>query len=132
MKKTGVLNRHLAGALAELGHTDQVVVCDSGLPIPYGCDGPKVVDLSLVAGEPRFTAVVDALLSELKIDGALAACEVSDGNLRVAEFLTGRFQDLELVAHEELKKRVERARLVVRTGEATPYANVILRCGVPF
>ncbi|MBR9858911.1 MAG: D-ribose pyranase, partial [Gammaproteobacteria bacterium] len=24
------------------------------------------------------------------------------------------------------------ARAVVRTGECTPYANIILRCGVPF
>ena len=37
-----------------------------------------------------------------------------------------------LVPHEELKRIVARAKLVVRTGEATPYSNVILRCGVPF
>jgi D-ribose pyranase len=27
---------------------------------------------------------------------------------------------------------VAAAKLVVHTGEATPYSNVILRCGVPF
>lgn len=36
------------------------------------------------------------------------------------------------MSHEELKARTARARLVVRTGEATPYANVSLRCGVFF
>jgi D-ribose pyranase len=34
--------------------------------------------------------------------------------------------------HEEFKARTRADRLVVRTGEARPYANVILRCGVPF
>ncbi|GAB2769351.1 D-ribose pyranase [Streptomyces daliensis] len=118
--------------LAQLGHTDHVVVCDSGLPIPHGCGGPRVVDLSLVAGQPPFAAVLGAVLDELTIEGAVAACEVRDENLRIAEFLNRRFDGLELVPHEELKERVQDARLVVRTGEATPYANVILRCGVPF
>ncbi|MEK8145705.1 RbsD/FucU domain-containing protein [Streptomyces sp. M10(2022)] len=36
MKKSGILNRHLAGALAELGHGDEVLICDVGMPIPAG------------------------------------------------------------------------------------------------
>jgi D-ribose pyranose/furanose isomerase RbsD len=39
---------------------------------------------------------------------------------------------LERVPHEEFKAQVGHARFVVRTGEATPYANVLLRAGVPF
>ena len=42
MKRTGILNRHLSAATASLGHTDEVVIADAGLPIP---DGPTVVDL---------------------------------------------------------------------------------------
>lgn len=129
MKKSGILNRHLAGALAVLGHTDLVVVCDAGLPIP---PGPIVVDLAFRAGTPSFSEVLDGLLEELVVEGAIAAREVRDHNPEVTAQLDQAFPDLELVPHEEFKARTRQARLVVRTGEARPYANVILRCGVPF
>ncbi|MFF3558905.1 D-ribose pyranase [Streptomyces sp. NPDC002574] len=129
MKKSGILNRHLAGALAALGHTDLVVVCDAGLPIP---PGPVVVDLAFRAGTPSFAEVLEGLRDELVIEGAVAAKEVRDHNPEVTAQLEGAFPDLELVSHEDFKALTHRARLVVRTGEARPYANVILRCGVPF
>jgi D-ribose pyranase len=129
VKKSGILNRHLAGALAVLGHTDLVVVCDAGLPIP---PGPIVVDLAFRAGTPSFSEVLDGLLEELVVEGAIAAREVRDHNPEVTAQLDQAFPDLELVPHEEFKARTRQARLVVRTGEARPYANVILRCGVPF
>ena len=129
MKKSGILNRHLSGALARLGHTDLVVVCDAGLPIP---EGPAVVDLAFRAGVPSFADVLDGLLDELEVEGATAAREVRDVNPAASGLLDGYFPELELVPHEELKARTGRARLVVRTGEASPYANVLLRCGVPF
>ncbi|MFD6971395.1 D-ribose pyranase [Streptomyces sp. NPDC059979] len=129
MKKTGILNRHLSGALAELGHTDLVVVCDAGLPIP---PGPAVVDLAFTAGTPSFAAILHGLLQEIEVEGATAAGEVQDANPETAALLARHFDDLELITHEELKARTRTARLVVRTGEARPYANVILRCGVAF
>ncbi|NEE54639.1 D-ribose pyranase, partial [Streptomyces sp. SID8455] len=46
--------------------------------------------------------------------------------------LEARFPNLDLVPHDDLKARTAKARLVVRTGEARPYANVLLRCGVFF
>ncbi|MFJ4845294.1 MULTISPECIES: D-ribose pyranase [unclassified Streptomyces] len=129
MKKSGILNRHLAGALAALGHTDLVVVCDAGLPIP---PGPVVVDLAFRAGTPSFAEVLGGLQEELVIEGAVAAKEVRDHNPEVTAQLEEAFPDLELVPHEDFKALTHQARLVVRTGEARPYANVILRCGVPF
>ncbi|MFJ4965200.1 D-ribose pyranase [Streptomyces sp. NPDC088729] len=129
MKKSGVLNRHLAGALAELGHGDGVLVCDAGMPIP---PGPRVVDLAFRAGTPSFAEVLDGLLDELVVEGATAALEVRDANPEAARLLEGRFPYLGLVTHDELKALTHSARLVVRTGEATPYANVLLRCGVFF
>ncbi|MET7637778.1 D-ribose pyranase [Streptomyces sp. NPDC005438] len=132
MKKHGILNRHLAGALAQLGHTDHVVVCDVGLPIP---PGPFVVDLAFRAGVPSFAEVLEGLLEELEVEGAVAAEEVRGRNPEVTALLDARFpgDQLSLVSHEEFKRDwVSGARLVVRTGEARPYANVALRCGVPF
>lgn len=129
MKKSGILNRHLAGAIAELGHGDTVLVCDAGMPIP---PGPRVIDLAFRAGTPSFAEVVDGLLDELVVEGATAAREVRDANPEAAALLDGHFPWLEVVPHDELKALTAAARLVVRTGEAQPYANVLLRCGVFF
>ncbi|MGW0609609.1 D-ribose pyranase [Streptomyces sp. NPDC002788] len=129
MKKAGILNRHLAGALAELGHGDGVLVCDAGMPIP---DGPRVVDLAFRAGVPAFAEVLEGLLAELVVEGATAAEEVRRANPQASKLLDGCFPTLDLVPHERLKELSAGARLVVRTGEARPYANVLLRCGVFF
>lgn len=53
-------------------------------------------------------------------------------NPAAAELLDSRLPELHLVTHEKLKELSAGARLVVRTGEARPYANVLLRCGVFF
>ncbi|BCM67052.1 MULTISPECIES: D-ribose pyranase [Streptomyces] len=129
MKRAGILNRHLAGALAELGHGHEVLVCDAGMPIP---DGPRVVDLAFRAGVPSFAEVLEGLLAELVVEGATAAEEVRAANPAAAGLLADRFPELALVPHERLKELSAGARLIVRTGEARPYANVLLRCGVFF
>ncbi|MDT0403806.1 MULTISPECIES: D-ribose pyranase [Streptomyces] len=129
MRKHGILNRHLTGALAALGHGDGVLVCDAGMPIP---DGPRVVDLAFRAGVPSFAEVLEGMLDELVVEGATAASEIRDANPAAAGLLTDRFPALTLVPHERLKELSAGARLVVRTGEARPYANVLLRCGVFF
>lgn len=129
MKRTGIINAELAGALALLGHTDEVLVCDSGMPRPGGV---PVVDLAFTAGIPSFTDVLGGLLTEIVVEGATAASEVTEANPECAALLAERFPLLTHIPHEELKTRSARARLIVRTGEARPYANVLLRCGVPF
>ena len=129
MRKGGIINARLACSLARLGHTDRLVVCDAGLPIP---SGPEVVDLAFRFGVPSLEVVLSGLLEELVIEGATAAEEIRDRNPRMHELLDTSFRELELVPHEELKRATSAARLVVRTGEATPFSNVVLRCGVPF
>ncbi|MET9081937.1 D-ribose pyranase [Streptomyces sp. NPDC004237] len=129
MRKAGILNRHLSGALAELGHGHGVLVCDAGMPIPHG---PRVVDLAFRAGVPSFAEVLEGLLAELVVESATAATEIRDANPAAAKLLHDHFPDLVLVPHEHLKDLSAHARLIVRTGEARPYANVLLRCGVFF
>ena len=34
MKKIGILNSEISRVISGLGHTDQIVVCDAGFPIP--------------------------------------------------------------------------------------------------
>ncbi|CCK29927.1 ribose ABC transporter RbsD [Streptomyces davaonensis JCM 4913] len=129
MKRSGILNRHLSGALAELGHGDGVLVCDVGFPIP---DRVKVVDLAFRAGVPSFAEVLEGLLAELVVEGATAAEEVREANPAASALLDKHFPKPTLVSHQQLKDMAWDARVVVRTGEASPYANVLLRCGVFF
>ncbi|WP_199440577.1 D-ribose pyranase [Umezawaea beigongshangensis] len=129
MKRGGILHGELSGALARLGHTDEVVVADCGLPVP---PGPQVVDLAFSFGVPTFLQVLDGLLAEIVVEDATVAREVDEANPRCAEAIGQRLPGAHRISHAELKRRVASARLVVRTGEATPFANVVLRCGVPF
>jgi len=39
---------------------------------------------------------------------------------------------IQYVSHEEFKKMTSHCKAVIRTGEATPYANIILYSGVNF
>jgi len=129
MLRGGVLNAQLARALAELGHTHTVVVGDCGLPRPAGVE---TVDLAVTLGVPSFEDVLTVVAGAIVIEGAVVASEVVGANpdaYRLVERLAGT---PELVSHEELKRLSTQARVYVRTGEASPYANVILRCGVPF
>lgn len=131
MRRSGLLNAPLLGHLGRLGHTDLVVVADCGLPVPR--DVP-LVDLALTFGVPSFVDVLDVVLGEVEVEAATAAREATDGPVRA--WLRAREAQLggapELVDHDELKRMTARASVVVRTGEATPYANVVLACGVPF
>lgn len=127
MRRAGVLNPELAAGLARLGHGHLVAVVDCGTPLPRDA---RVVDLALVAGVPRFSQVLDAVLAEIVVEGSVAAQE-SAGTV-VAEWFAERGLTPELVSHNELKLRLPEVALVVRTGEATAWANVLLRCGVAF
>lgn len=129
MKRVGLLNPELLRVVAELGHTDTLVVADAGLPIPRDV---RRVDLSVVPGLPRFLPVLAAVLSELSVEEALAAEEMAAANapaFRELAALLGSVP-LRLVPHVELKAALAATKGVVRTGECTPYCNVILRSGV--
>src|SRR5690625_3928614 len=130
MKRAGIMNAELAGRMAALGHTDTIAVTDVGLPVPAGV---PMVDLAVVPGVPTFAQVLDALLDELVIEGHTYAEEVV--GLVSGEVLTeraSRMGEARTVSHEQFKQLVGGCVFVVRTGANTPYANVILHCGVPF
>ena len=130
-KNSGTLNSQLSRVFSELGHTDHLVVTDAGLPIPQHVER---VDLALVAGIPGFLQVLDQTLAEIVIEGAVASAEIEQHNPEMLASLRQRFDrlgvELTLVPHVEFKKRSGDARAAVRSGEFTPYANVILTCGV--
>lgn len=131
MKKIGILNSQISKLISELGHTDQIVICDAGFPIP-----PSVqrIDLALLPGIPSFLTTLEAVLIELQVERAYVADEMREANPQLDEQIGSILANVERrsVSHEEFKKLTENAKAVIRTGECTPYANVILEAGVIF
>ena len=73
MQKIGILNSEIAKVLADMGHTDTIVIGDCGLPVP---DGVKKIDLALKLGTPRFLEVVEELVKYMEIEKIHVAAEM--------------------------------------------------------
>ncbi|ACL25768.1 D-ribose pyranase [Chloroflexus aggregans] len=131
MKKTLLLNSVLSELIASLGHGDMVVIGDAGLPIP---PETRRIDLALCRGIPPLLETVRVIASEMQVEKALIATETGQRSPHIRDGLGQLLPNtpFEEVSHEQLKALCRQARAVVRTGEYTPYANVILVAGVVF
>jgi D-ribose pyranase len=138
MKRGTILHPELSRVVAALGHGDALVIADAALPIPQGVER---IDLAYAPGKPPFMDVLEAVFAEMEVERAIVAAETETvtpeafsrplhDRLRSLPKVAAR--GVELVPHEELKRLTRGARAVVRTGEFTPYANVILLAGVVF
>ena len=125
MKKRGVLNERLAGAMAGLGHMDRMIVCDAGFPVPKETEK---IDLALARGIPGFKETLAAVVSEMVVEKVVLASETREISPALYGWLREVFpkQEFELVPHAQFKLMAREVKFVVRTGEFTPYANVLL------
>jgi D-ribose pyranase len=131
VKKIGILNQPISSVIAGLGHTDTLVIADAGLPIP---PETQRVDLALTEGIPSFLDTLRVVLTEMEVERAIIAEEMLDASPQVYEAVKEMLGDvpIETVTHLIFKEQTRSARAVIRTGEFTPYANVILTAGVVF
>jgi D-ribose pyranase len=113
--------------LASLGHTDELLICDAGFPIPAHV--PRI-DLAYRPGAAPFLDVLGAVVSSLHVEGATIASEVTDDLGRAIDRAVGL--PVLRVPHASVKDRAQRCRGAVRTGEYTAFANVVLTVGVAF
>lgn len=131
MKKTGILNQNVSNIVAGMGHMDTLVICDAGLPIPKTVER---VDLALKPGMPGFLETVAVIAQELKVEKLIIAEEMT----RVSPHFEAGLKEIfpgvsvEFVSHNQFKKLSGDATAIIRTGECTPYGNVILVSGVTF
>lgn len=124
MKKSGILHAELSRIVASMGHGDELVIADAGFPVPAGV---PCVDLAVTLGVPGMLYVLDAVLTELRVEAAYRAVEAEEIGAEIDERLP-----CDVIPHEAFKTRSAKAVAVVRTGERTPYGNVGLVSGVVF
>lgn len=135
MKKTGMLNSDISRVLSYMGHTDTIAIGDCGLPIP---DETERIDLAVTLGTPRFIEVLRAVVQDMKIERIVLAEEIQEQNKEVLIEVRKLFKEyetgfnIEFVTHEELKQQTKICKAVIRTGETTPYANIILQSACRF
>ncbi|MBN2285159.1 MAG: D-ribose pyranase [Tissierellales bacterium] len=131
MKKQGLLNSEISYVISKMGHYDQLVVCDAGLPIS---DEIQRIDLAISKNFPRFLDTLGHILKDLQLEKVIIASEIKEMNPQIYHELTILIGEtkIEEVTHETFKDMTLNAKAVVRTGECTPYANIILVSGVIF
>ena len=133
MKKTGILNSDISRVLSYMGHTDLICVGDCGLPIP---DEVERIDLALKFGVPTFMETLEVVVNDMKVEKIVLAEEIKTQNPKVLSEIEALFAgqniEVEFVSHVELKTLTRDCKAVIRTGETTPYANIVLQSGCIF
>ena len=133
MKKAGILNSEISRVLSYMGHTDLLAIGDCGLPIP---DTVERIDLALKFGVPTFMETLETVVADMKVEKIVLAEEIKTQNPNVLSEIEALFAgqriETEFVSHSELKNLTHDCRAVIRTGETTPYANIILQSGCIF
>ncbi|TYC50995.1 D-ribose pyranase [Weissella muntiaci] len=134
MRKTNLLNTKLSNAISEIGHTQWLTIGDSGLPVK---DDGRKIDLSVIRGLPLFIDVLAATLSEMKVQKVYLAEEIKTENpsqLAAIEALLDDDVEIVWTSHNELKamSRDDNNIATVRTGEITPFSNIVLESNVDF
>ncbi|WP_024614477.1 D-ribose pyranase [Clostridium sp. Ade.TY] len=131
MRKTKLLNSQISSVISEMGHTDSLAIGDCGLPIPKDV---KRIDLAIIKNLPTFMDTLKAVLLELQIEEVILATETEKVSNDLYEEIKKEIGDVKItfVSHEELKENLKECKAVIRTGEQTPYANIILKSGVVF
>lgn len=135
MKKGVLLNGDMTSVIARMGHTDSLCIADAGLPIP---NSTWRIDVAISEGVPSFMQVLESVTSELCVERVLLAEEIKTHNPAVHESVLAHLRALhpdiqvDYVSHEAFKAETRQAQAVVRSGECSPYANILLYSGVTF
>ena len=137
MKRQGILNSDISRVLSYMGHTDTICIGDRGLPIP---DETERIDLAVRFGQPSFMEVLKEVGADMKIEKIVLAEEIQTHNPEILQEIeqffagneTGFKPEVEFVLHSDLKRMTNTCKAVIRTGETTPYANIILQSGCIF
>jgi D-ribose pyranase len=126
MIETGILNPQILFLLARVRHTNTLVIADRGFPY-----WPMIetVDISLVDGIPTVLRVFETLKVNFVVGQIFMAAEFNAENTSETQqaFSNSRGEiPISFEPHVEFKRRVPQAIGLIRTGDITQYANMIL------
>ncbi|HEY8991193.1 MAG TPA: RbsD/FucU family protein [Luteolibacter sp.] len=126
MLKHGILNPHVLDLIARVRHTNTLVISDWAFPF-----WPEIetVDISLTHNIPTVLDVLDLISPVFQIGRIWQAEEFYANNTpeKIAAFQKS-IGDVPVTKepHVALKTRVPHAIGLIRTGDATPYGNLII------
>ena len=129
MKEVGIVNRELSRLLSEQGHGDLLMVVDAGFAIPKSAD---VVDISLTENCPMVIDTLKELKKFFSVEKLIFADKTKEVSPTLFDKITkliGEDVPVEIVSHPQLKEMSAKVKAVIRTGDFTAYANVILVSG---
>ncbi len=124
-----LLNPELAYIVRNLGHTDMMVISDMGFPMP---DLEYNLDLALMPGVPTVPEVLEAISTDFSFDRIIIAAEAHEAVPERVSELRSAYEGVLLKdceSHVAFKHMAARCKAGVRTGDTTPFGNVILVCG---
>jgi D-ribose pyranase len=126
MLKSGILNPAINSLISRVRHTNTLVIADRGFPY---WPGIETVDISLVDDIPCVLDVLTAIRQNFVIGAAFMAEEfrASNGPDTQEAFHTALSGiSITYEPHVAFKKRVPQAIGLIRTGDTTQYANIII------
>lgn len=131
MKKSKVINSDISRVIAQMGHFDQLSIGDAGMPVPMTTEK---IDLAVDNGIPSFMDVLNNVLEELEVQRIYLAEEIKTENPDMLKKIQERLPEtpVTFIPHSEMKVALHDSRAFIRTGEITPYANILLESGVVF
>lgn len=134
MKKTEMLNSNVSKAIATIGHFDLLTINDAGMPIP---NDDRRIDLAVTKELPLFIDVLKTVLAEMKIQKIYLAEEIKTQNAQQLKQIKALIEDdveIEFIPHSTMKEYLNHPlnKGNIRTGEITPFSNIILESNVTF
>ncbi|WP_300366577.1 D-ribose pyranase [Brachyspira sp.] len=132
MKKNGIVNSDISSVLSYMRHTDLICISDLGLPCP---DNVNTIDISLKFGVPSFVDVLKEVINDMKVESIILAEEIKSNNADVHnEILSifGKDVSVQYISHSDFKKKTSNCKAIIRTGENTPYSNIIIKSACIF
>ena len=125
-----MLHARLLTVLAELRHTETLFIADAGLPIPSVVER---IDLALVPSVPGFVETLRAVLGELAMSRPLWRRRWRRDRRTSMPRPRSCWTGGSCAPFPQRAEAADRQRShTVRTGETTPFANVVLVAGVTF
>lgn len=98
--------------------------------------------MALTQGIPSFMQVLEVVTAEMQVEAVILAEEIKEDNpslhdeifdyLEFLEERQGNTIEISYISHQQFKQQTAESRAVIRSGECSPYANIILCAGVTF